>query len=595
MLLPAVLPAAVRADTARPLLLQNASHRHSVSLNGDWHVIVDPRDAGIGREYFTNANPYGATNTRVIEYDFATAPTLHVPGDWNSQRADLLFYEGTVWYQRTFSYHIAPGRRTFFHVGAANYTTRVWMNGQDLCEHEGGFTPFDCDATRLLKDGENFVVVSVNNVRTPDNIPALVYDWWNYGGLTRDVSLIDLPAAFIEDYSLRLDRGSGNRILASVRMSTEAAGETVTVRIPELRIVQTATTDASGLARIAFDAAGLERWSPEHPRLYRVELSSGSDRIEDEIGFRTLEVRGLDILLNGTPIFFRGISLHGEAPNRPGRAHGEDDAQILLGWAKELGCNYIRLAHYPHDESEVRLADRLGLLVWSEIPVFQGINFASDTVRAKANHLLEEMIARDRNRVAVAFWSLTNESPITPDRNAAIHEMAALARKLDDSRLIAGATNQFKKPDSHTLIFDDPLIQEIDVFGVNEYIGWYQGVATDLDTMKWTNTYSKPMIVSEFGGDAKQGLHGSPDQRWTEEFQENLYQHQIAAIRKLPFARGMSPWILKDFRSPVRQLTGIQDGYNRKGLISDKGERKKAFYVLQHFYQELASNKKDGK
>jgi beta-glucuronidase len=161
--------------------------------------------------------------------------------------------------------------------------------------------------------------------------------------------------------------------------------------------------------------------------------------------------------------------------------------------------------------------------------------------------------------------------------------------------LIAGATNQFKKPDSHTLIFDDPLIQEIDVFGVNEYIGWYQGVATDLDTMKWTNTYSKPMIVSEFGGDAKQGLHGSPDQRWTEEFQENLYQHQIAAIRKLPFARGMSPWILKDFRSPVRQLTGIQDGYNRKGLISDKGERKKAFYVLQHFYQELASNKKDGK
>src|SRR5262249_256542 len=132
-------------------------------------------------------------------------------------------------------------------------------------------------------------------------------------------------------------------------------------------------------------------------------------------------------------------------------------------------------------------------------------------------------------------------------------------------------------------------IADLDVFGINEYIGWYQQIPSDLDQMTWRNTFNKPMIVSEFGGDAKQGFHGRPDQRWTEEYQVNIYTHQIAAIRKLPFPGGLSAWILKDFRSAVRQLSGIQDGYNRKGLISDTSERKRAFFVLQQFYRELAS------
>src|SRR5262249_29378887 len=143
----------------------------------------------------------------------------------------------------------------------------------------------------------------------------------------------------------------------------------VTIRIPELKVSAEATADKDGLLRFVLDAPSLELWSPEKPKLYRVEITTGGDRVSEEIGFRTIETRGIDILLNGKSIFLRGIDMHEEPVNRPGRAHGEADARTLLGMAKELGCNFVRLAHYPHDESMVRNADRMGLMVWSEVPV----------------------------------------------------------------------------------------------------------------------------------------------------------------------------------------------------------------------------------
>jgi beta-glucuronidase len=332
----------------------------------------------------------------------------------------------------------------------------------------------------------------------------------------------------------------------------------------------------------------LQLWSPEDPKLYQVELRAGEDHLSDEIGFRSIEVRGTDILLNGKPVFLRGIAMHEEAPNRSGRAHGEDDARTLLGWARDLGCNFIRLAHYPHDENTARMADRMGLLLWSEIPVYQSINWTGAGVLDKAKRQLTEMITRDKNRAAIILWSVTNESRAIPERNAFVHELIATARSLDSTRLITAASNQFSRPE-HKLVLEEPITADLDVIGINEYFGWYYGTPADLDVTTWTIPEDKPLIISEFGGDARQGLHGTPDERWTEEYQEEIYKHQISALRKLPALRGMSPWILKDFRSPHRQLPGIQDGYNRKGLISDHGERKKAFYVLQQFYREQAS------
>ncbi|HJZ80794.1 MAG TPA: glycoside hydrolase family 2 TIM barrel-domain containing protein [Pyrinomonadaceae bacterium] len=574
------------AQTPAPLI-QNAANRKTISLNGDWHFIVDPHEEGTARRYYLNGKPYGSRD--FVEYDFNTAPTLRVPGDWNFQRAELQMYEGTLWYQRTFDYHLQANRRVFVYFGAANYRARVWLNDKPLCEHEGGFTPFNCEATPILQEGANVIIVSVNDTRHADDIPSLRPDWFNYGGLTRDVMLVAVPRDFIQQYSVQLDRSPARRLSGWVRTTGESSNSNkATIRIPELGLSAEATADKDGLLRFSFPAPTLELWSPEKPKLYRVEIVTPTDQIIDEIGFRTIETRGTDILLNGRSIFLRGIDMHEEPVGRPGRAHGEEDARKLLGLAKELGCNFVRLAHYPHDETMVRSADRLGLMVWSEVPVYQGIDFKNAQTLAKATQQLTEMITRDRNRAAIVLWSVSNETPKSAERNAFLQELIRTARSLDPTRLITTATNQTNSTEPHKKVFDDPIIADLDVFGVNEYIGWYEGVPADLDITAWATPYNKPMIVSEFGGEAKYGLHGTLSKRWTEENQEEIYLHQIAALRKIPFLRGTSPWILKDFRSPHRNLPGLQDGFNRKGLVSENGERKKAFFVLQKFYHEMA-------
>jgi beta-glucuronidase len=575
--------ASLSAQTPAPLI-QNVAGRKTVSLDGDWHYLVDQDDDGMSRRYYLNGKPFG--NRDFVEYGFNAAPTLRVPGDWNFQRPELQLYEGTVWYQKTFDYHAQAGTRVFLYFGAANYRTRVWLNEKLLCEHEGGFTPFNCEATSAVQAGANVIIVSVNDTRHAGDIPSLTPDWFNYGGLTRDVMLVELPPDFIQQYSVQLDRANSHHIAGWIR--TTGGSQTATVGIPGLNVSATATADTDGLLRFSVDAPGVELWTPEKPKLYPVVIATATDKITEEIGFRTIETRGTDILLNGRSVFLRGIDIHEEAVGRSGRAHGEADARTLLGFAKELGCNFVRLAHYPHDESMVRTADRLGLMVWSEVPVYQGVDFKSQQTLAKATQQLTEMITRDRNRAAIILWSVSNETPKGADRNAFLQQLIKTARTLDPTRLITTATNQTNSTEPHKKVFDDPIIADLDVFGVNEYIGWYEGVAADLDITTWATPYNKPMIVSEFGGEAKYGLHGPISQRWTEENQEEIYKHQIAALRKIPFLRGTSPWILKDFRSPHRNVPVLQDGYNRKGLISENGERKKAFYVLQRFYRELA-------
>jgi beta-glucuronidase len=333
----------------------------------------------------------------------------------------------------------------------------------------------------------------------------------------------------------------------------------------------------------------LERWSPETPKLYKVRISAGHDAIEDLIGFRTIETRGTEILLNGKPIFLRGISIHAEAPYRTGRANTDKDAETLLGWAKELGCNFVRLAHYPHDESMLRAADRMGLLVWSENPVYWALQFDNPKVFAKARQQLDEEIGTSRNHAAIILWSMANETPSTDARTHFIEALAAHARELDPTRLITAAL--LVRAEGHTKIIDDPLGKALDVIGFNEYIGWYEQHPETADITDWRIDYQKPLIVSEFGGDAKAGLHGSENDRWTEEYQANIYRHQFGMLNRIPQLRGMSPWILMDFRSPNRPLTGIQDEFNRKGLISDQGQKKQAFFLLKKAYDERTVGK----
>ncbi|HEY4901541.1 MAG TPA: glycoside hydrolase family 2 TIM barrel-domain containing protein [Terriglobales bacterium] len=602
VLLFATLVPAIFAGDQKPTLLVDADNRVSISLDGEWHAVVDPYDNGYvdfrmqarPDGYFLNDKP--GTSNKLVEYDFAKSPTLKVPGDWNSQRDTLFLYEGTVWYEKDFQYQRKPNTRTFLHIGAANYLAGAFVNGKKACEHEGGFTPFDCEITSLVHDGGNFVVIRVNDQRRRDGVPTLNTDWWNYGGLTRDVSLIETPETFVDDYSLQLQRAADSTIAGWVHAVGASAGSQVTVKIPELNLAQTAPIDAQGRASFSLKVTNLQRWSPESPKLYDIEISTGKDHLKDSIGFRTIEVQGDNILLNGKPVFLRGVSIHAEAPYRSGRAWSEQDAETLLGWAKELGANFVRLAHYPHDERMTRLADRMGILVWSEVPVYWMIEWENPATLANATNQLQDMIRRDRNKASVILWSVANETPNTPARLTFLKSLIATARAEDPSRLVTAALLVTTSPDSpegiRTKVIDDPLGEYLDVLGCNEYIGWYEGTPELAQRTRWTSKYNKPLIMSEFGGDAKFGLHGTPDQRWTEEYQESIYRQQIAMLKQVTFLRGISPWILMDFRSPRRTLPEIQDFYNRKGLISDQGQKKKAFFVLQEYYNSLASPSK---
>jgi beta-glucuronidase len=572
-------------------LIANTDGRKTVSLDGQWQTIVDPYESGYynyryqpsDNGYFKNAKPKSKTD--LIEYDFDSSATLNVPGDWNTQSDQLFFYEGTVWYKKSFDYQRKPDTRLFVYFGAANYFADVYLNGEKIGQHEGGFTPFNFEITKLVRDTGNFLVVKVDNKRRRDAVPTLMTDWWNYGGLTREVKLIETPATFVNDYLIQLQKGSRQRVSGWVKLAGEKLNQRVTVRIPEAGISKSFNTDARGFAEVDFNA-DLKLWSPESPKLYDVVIEAETDQVRDQIGFRSIETRRADILLNGRPIFLHGVCIHEEAPLRGGRAYSREDARTLLGWAKELGANFVRLAHYPHNEFMIREADRMGILVWSEIPVYWTIQWENAATFENARNQLGEMIARDKNRAAVVIWSVANETPLSDARLTFLKSLVAHARSLDATRLMSAAMERHYINDT-TQMIDDPLGEYLDVLGCNEYVGWYDGLPEKADRLEWRSKYQKPLVMSEFGGDALFGHHGDAATRWTEEYQESIYQHQIAMLKKIPFLRGTSPWILTDFRSPRRPLPNIQDYWNRKGLISNRGEKKKAFYVLQQWYREL--------
>ncbi len=572
--------------------IQNVAGRKTVSLNGSWQTIVDPFLTGYydyrwqpDAEHGFGANRKPQSKSELVEYDYDRSAHLQVPGDWNMQRPELLFYEGAIWYKRDFDYKLEPGRRLFVHFGAANYHATVLLNGKLLGEHVGGFTPFSFEITALVREKGNFLIAMVENQRRMEGVPTVNTDWWNYGGLTRDVQLVEEPETFVQDYSIQLEKGSRNRVSGWVRLNGTRLGQKVTVEIPEAGAAFAVTTDERGYAKVAGEAQ-LTLWSPENPKLYEVVVEAETDRVRDSIGFRTIETSGGNILLNGKPIFLRGITMHAEAPYRTGRAWSEDDARTLLGWAKELHANFVRLAHYPHDERMVRLADRMGLLVWAEIPVYWTIQFGNPQTYANAENQLLEMIARDKNRASVILWSMANETPLGEARLSFLSRLVERARREDPTRLITAAL-QAHYADETTEMMDDPLGQFLDVLGCNEYVGWYDGPPEKADRIQWKTPYDKPLVMSEFGGGALQGYHGDELTIFTEEFQSRVYQHQIGMLKRIPFLRGTSPWVLMDFRSPKRTLPGIQDYFNRKGLISERGQKKAAFFVMQQFYESV--------
>jgi beta-glucuronidase len=591
------------AQDLRPaFLLTGALHRDSQDLSGQWTYSKDLYRTGLtdinGWVAKSRMQRYRDVDVAAVEaqggadffeFDMDRGALMAVPGAWNAATPELRYYDGLVWFQRKFAASPQPGKRAFLRFEAVNYRAYVYLNGKEIGRHEGGFTPFVLEVTDALRAGENRLTVGVDSTHDAQSIPTTITDWDLYGGITRPVRLITTPATFIDDATLSL--GADGRIRGELRLQgPQAANQQVSAAIGALATVR-AVTDANGRALFDLPAPKrLERWTPEKPTLYDVRFSVAGDVLRDRIGFRTIAVKGSQILLNGKPLFLRGISLHEEefGPN-PARNMTEQASRALLHEIKHgLGANYVRLSHYPHSETTLRLADEMGLLVWSEIPVYWTVDWDNPAVLRKALAMQAETVYRDRNRAAVILWSVGNETPVSPARTRFHGAMADNVRALDPTRLVSAAllVERSKVNGRDVLAIQDPLVEKLDVLAVNTYAGWYGADPLDaIPSLEWEVPADRPLILSEFGADALAGYRDDGGKKFSEQYQAAYYRQTLAMADRMPTLRGMSPWILKDFRSPRREHPVFQNGWNRKGLLSETGVRKEAFGVLREYYR----------
>ena len=554
----------------------NRGGRPTQSLDGDWAFTLDLFDTGLRQRWF-EIEPSDGPRTTPLDYDPYDSDTAPVPSSWNLLQPEWFHFEGGAWYSR--DVEIAPmadDERLILHVGGANYLTRIFLNGRFAGSHTGGSTPFCCDLTDLTVAGVNRLMIHVENRRQPDRVPSHHIDWFNYGGIHRSVELMRLPADHIGDAHIRWVEGEG--ILIDVW--TSGAGDELRVEIAELGIdVSVPVTQAQTRLSIPTDP---ERWSPDNPKLYDAAITWKGDRFTDQVGFRTVEVRGRSILLNGEPVFLRGICAH-EDDLELGRVATPETVSRLLADAKALGANFVRLAHYPHHGLVAREADRLGLLLWAEVPVYWSIDFSNPATQADADNQLAELVVRDRNRASVICWGLANETPDTDARLAFLTVLADTARRLDPHRPLAAAC-LFDQAD---LKVRDRLADLVEIVGINEYFGWYDSDANDLGRLLAVYDRDQPLVISETGCDVKAGKRGGVDELYTEEFGAAYFMRQIEQVGASDAVVGFCPWLLYDFRTE-RRKGRLHQGWNLKGLIAaDKLTRKQALDVVRAFYEQL--------
>jgi beta-glucuronidase len=416
-------------------------------------------------------------------------------------------------------------------------------------------------------------------------------DWFNYGGIYRDIYLVRLPQTYIKDWFIRLEGDDFSTVAVDLSVSSEQGavsseikGElAVYVEIAELGVKEKIPIK-DGKGEIKFSARP-ELWSPENPKLYDVvfTLDAGNgniDTVKDRIGFRTITVKGQDLLLNGKKIFLKGVSVH-EDHFKLGKTTNEEIIRSTIRDLKEMNGMYLRLAHYPHDPRFARIADEEGVLLWEEIPVYWAVAFDNPDTYADAENQLAELILRDRNRASVIIWSIGNENADTDSRLSFMSRLAKKAKAYDSSRPVSAAC----LIKHEKLVIEDRLMEFLDIIGINEYYGWYDPDFEKLPKILANSNPDKPVIICEFGGDARLGHRGTVDELWTEDRQKYIYERQVEMFKKCPYIAGVTPWRLYDFRCP-RRFNRYQEGFNRKGLIDlDRETRKAAFWVMREFYE----------
>tara|TARA_B100000989_G_scaffold170541_1_gene127796 strand:- start:125 stop:2143 length:2019 start_codon:yes stop_codon:yes gene_type:complete len=617
--------------------------REYLSLNGQWKYIVDPMNNGLPETSFFGGFPENKTQKdgyELIEYNFDQADVINVPGAWNEQKDELFFYQGSIWLFKKFNFNIDPNKLNHLYIGASNFSTKIFLNGQRVGQFNSGYTAFNFAVSDYLINGENVLLVQVNANLSENSVPTKKTDWWPYGGLVGDVLIVNTPKIFIENAYVQISDLQKKQLNFRAKLNLNK-NMNIELTIDELNLQRSFTTNKNGEIDEFIKFKNIDLWSPENPKLYNVSVKIEGDEIVDQIGFREIKTKGKQIFLNGSPIKFKGISMHAEPIGEKGVAFSKAHFENLVTTSKELNINFIRAAHYPYTRHMAKVCDELGIMLWEEIPVYWNINWTNKQTKEDALNMLSNLVTRDWNRASVVVWSLGNETPFSKDRMTFMHDLKNRLGELDVSRLtsaaiLSGDAQTFAKlisiiakeglekkdltakeryifeeivknvpvPVEKLLPFEininDPLANELDLIAYNEYFGWYYtsffsaqiGIRESLlreimfelmPSFLIRSEFNKPIHISEFGAGAKHSFIKT-DQVWSEEYQAKVYLKQLEMLKSNPQVQGISPWILKDFRSMMRPLNNVQDFYNRKGLIDENGNKKQAFSVLSNFY-----------
>ncbi len=588
----------------------NETDHEVMDLGGDWAFMADPADEGTRDKWFEPG------------YDDSDWRVHPVPGSWNVQQEDLLYYEGAGWYRTRFTPPASmAGRFTRLVLDGVSYRGDVYLNGKLVGSHHGGFSRWSIDASEALRPGEeNVLAVRVDNRRDFDSIPALTskgsdLGWWYYGGIHREVFLESGPWTTACKLAVDTDHEgkiSGDLVLYNRR--DEDRRVKVVVDLKDLggadlaRLAETeAEVPAGDMALVEFAdiVEDVEPWSPATPEnryVLEVSISSGegSEKQSTRIGFRKFEFRGTEAYLNGMRIFLRGVNRHEDYPESGpvlGAARIEEDMALL----EELRVNFMRPAHYPSDPRWLDACDEKGLMIAHEVPLYQVGRTGPSKAAVKGDALYEdaatqliETIERDRNHPSAVMWSVGNENWTFagPVRDLT-RRMYDTAKNFDPDRPVSFAVL--------TVPILSPGLEKTagigDAIFVNEYFGWYFGSASGIGSFldkvhaRWPD---KPVVVSEFGAGSMPGLDGQRKfqvqpglyRDYTEEYQVKVYETQLERILARDYVVGVMPWVFADFRDDKRPHNPRVD-FNQKGLLTYERERKNVFFTVKETYEGL--------
>jgi beta-glucuronidase len=590
--------------------------RRVIDASGFWKFQFDPESKG-ETEGWINKLP--APVSMPVPSSFADFFT-----DKDSRE-----YTGDFWYETTF---FVPGEWRDSEIGirfaAAAHRAVVFVNGQEIAAHEGGFTPFVVPLNGVVKwDESNSLIVKCNNELQEDCIPVGVtatlqngrkmakpyFDFFNYAGLLRPVTLLALPKEHITDFTVRHEL-SGNTALVHYHLETTGTNPiSITVFDEDGKQVATA---AGKDGSVSIDNARL--WNVRDAYLYKFVfriMNGGTiiDEYSEDIGIRTVKVRGTDILLNGKSVYLKGFGKH-EDSDINGRGYNPAVIKRDFELMKWIGANSFRTAHYPYSEEIYQMADREGFLVIDEVAAVgmmtSTLNFV-DAAKGKPtaffkkettgklleNHLaaVEELISRDKNRACVITWCLANE-PETTDESALpyLEKVFAHARELDTQQRPCTFTSLMTATSDKC-----KCVKLCDIVCLNRYYGWYVKGGYEIgdaelmfrgELEEWNKRCpDKPFVFTEYGADAGEALHKLPSVMWSQEYQIEYLEMCHRVFDSFDFIKGEQVWNFADFQTGEGILR--VDG-NKKGIFTRNRQPKAAAFYFKNRWESLPGNYK---